>query len=67
MNLSPKKLNIMGYTINGIALLVFAYVVAFEWRNDNEAPRWMMTMVMTLPLLSVYLLKKAKKTVTPDK
>jgi hypothetical protein len=60
MNLSKKSLKNIGYILIGIALFSLAYIVAYEWRNENNVPALIKFTPILLPLIANYLFRQAK-------
>ena len=60
MNLSKKSLKNIGYILIGIALFSLAYIITYEWKNENNAPVQIRFIPILLPLIANYLFRQAK-------
>ena len=60
MNLSKKSLKNIGYILIGIALFSLAYIITYEWKNENNAPVQIRFIHILLPLIATYLFRQAK-------
>ena len=50
----------IGYILIGIALFSLAYIITFEWKNENNAPVQIRFIPILLPLIATYLFRQAK-------
>jgi hypothetical protein len=37
------------------------FIIAYNWRNENELPEWVNLIPIFLPLIATFLIRKAKK------
>lgn len=67
MNLTPRALKIIGLIIIGISCTVLGFIIAYNWRNKNELPEWVMLIPIFLPLIAVSLIRQSKKRINQNK
>ena len=51
----------MSITSVGISCAVLAFIITYNWRNENELPEWMLLISIFLPLLATFLSRQSKK------
>jgi hypothetical protein len=61
MNLTPRTLKIIGFIILGVSLVFFGFIIAYNWRNKNGLPDWLIFIPISLSLIANYTTRKAKK------
>ena len=61
MKFTPKTLKILSITYVGISCAVLAFIITYNWRNENELPEWMLLISIFLPLLATFLSRQSKK------
>ena len=61
MNLAPQTLKIIGFTIIGISCSRLGFLIAYNWRNENQLSEWVNLVPIFLLLIATQLIKKAKK------
>jgi ABC-type spermidine/putrescine transport system permease subunit I len=61
MNLAPQTMKIIGFILIGISCALLGFIIAYNWRNENELPEWVNLFPIFLPLMATFLIRKAKK------
>ncbi len=61
MNLAPQTLKIIAFIIIVISCSLLGFIIAYNWRNENELPEWVNLIPIFLPLIATFLIRKAKK------
>ena len=61
MNVAPQTLKIIGFIIIGISCAFLGFIIAYNWRNENELPEWTNLIPIFLPIIATFLVRKAKK------
>jgi uncharacterized membrane-anchored protein len=60
MNIPVRTKKILGYCLNGISLVSLAFIIGYEWRNDNNVPWWIWMLVFLPSVIATQLNKKGK-------